>query len=835
MFTSFQKLLTSIWVVTIFITYFWVYPVFAGDNISNYNISYSDAESGIVGTSWASTFTFTAPGTQIFTAWDMRGNSVQCNPTSILSNNTLIGVGSCVQNILPVTSCQPGYIWDGYSCVYDTAPIITTVSPSSGDCTNQPVVVIANCTGTGCPVSDTAYDSPSSGVLMAPDKSGLVSPVPWEVHNIDINAPIYQGISIQGRPAGTSMIAQDSVRVSVAASDPKRDPQTVTYCGNTVSISASFYGPLESGGSSMLAGSSNTTINANSILNALNPVPSIYKIGTYNLVISITDNAGNTTTQSISNALKVYPNEPSILNSTIQLVEGGGISGTSLSTGDRSWRYANFIDSYKYQITLKDKYNNPIAGKPITRVNQSSLMTIKTDMSNPNSPIGNDALIETLSTPSNVSGQVFFDIAAKNAGEFAEAFDFDLKLWDDNYQDTKPVSSYFINNGQRNRFKKPYTGKLTIITSPNTLQVGGMQTMSINIQNSGWGSTPAPTQIQMDTSDISATVQGHIIAAFTKNYLSTDLFTGTSNNPLVSLRIESNARGTADKIPSIAYQRWPTLEYTLWGDTIKNRLSPSTNDDSFLTLDGTSFVGISVNGSIQSQGTTSSWDQQEIESGFRTNFTEVAKSVIYSNIRKNAFQLVRSRTSDSIVNNIKYVKWDTTLESNPSYETLIIVDGNLRITDNVDLSKFGIILVRDQDMTKGNIFILPSVGYIKATIYADGAIQSADSSGNPYLVDSASRTNTLQNQLVIYWSIISRNTLGWAILGPDGKYRLPIGVIDTVDFDTALKYDLGYLRRWVIGANPARYGATENASKPTVILYNPDVITNPPLWFFNQN
>jgi len=62
--------------------------------------------------------------------------------------------------------------------------------------------------------------------------------------------------------------------------------------------------------------------------------------------------------------------------------------------------------------------------------------------------------------------------------------------------------------------------------------------------------------------------------------------------------------------------------------------------------------------------------------------------------------------------------------------------------------------------TAGNIYITPNVKYINAIIYADGGIISAESHGIVYETDSTSRTNALQNQLILVGSVFTRNTIG---------------------------------------------------------------------------
>ena len=151
---------------------------------------------------------------------------------------------------------------------------------------------------------------------------------------------------------------------------------------------------------------------------------------------------------------------------------------------------------------------------------------------------------------------------------------------------------------------------------------------------------------------------------------------------------------------------------------------------------------------------------------------------------------------------VKYVLGDTTLAWEINYETLVVVDGNVTITDNVNNSKkkFWIIVLKDNyDVNKdiewkGNIYIKPNVTQINAIIYSDGALISTDNSWKVYSEDSSTRTANLNKQLILNGSVFTRNTIGWAILAW-GKYILPWWV-KTDDFDKAMVYDLNYIRRW---------------------------------------
>lgn len=171
-------------------------------------------------------------------------------------------------------------------------------------------------------------------------------------------------------------------------------------------------------------------------------------------------------------------------------------------------------------------------------------------------------------------------------------------------------------------------------------------------------------------------------------------------------------------------------------------------------------------------------------------------------------------------------------------------NGNLKIAGNFNTGgkKFGIIVLRD-DATRsdlGNIYIQPSVRYIQSAIYADGGIISTgfkpgeDTIGS--YKDSAIRTNTLSEQLVIKGSLFTRNTIGGAIKGTSRKYVLP-GGSSTNDFDVAMMYDLNYLRRNNVGWDVSGVNGTQDYNQDNknnvVIIFDANLQKNPPKGFKN--
>jgi hypothetical protein len=63
-----------------------------------------------------------------------------------------------------------------------------------------------------------------------------------------------------------------------------------------------------------------------------------------------------------------------------------------------------------------------------------------------------------------------------------------------------------------------------------------------------------------------------------------------------------------------------------------------------------------------------------------------------------------------------------------------------------------------------NIYVASNVKNINAVIYADWWLISSDSSWVPYEEDKFVRTDDLQKQLIMKWTLFTRNTIWWAIL-----------------------------------------------------------------------
>jgi hypothetical protein len=203
------------------------------------------------------------------------------------------------------------------------------------------------------------------------------------------------------------------------------------------------------------------------------------------------------------------------------------------------------------------------------------------------------------------------------------------------------------------------------------------------------------------------------------------------------------------------------------------------------------------------------------------------------------------------VNNVKYIdanKWTVKVEISweiNDYETLIVKNWNVIISWDLNTTNNKLwIIVLNEDLsnkTLWNVYIKPNVNYINAIIYADGSVISADSSWNPFMTDSSDRTLALQKQLVLRWTLFTRNTIGWAVAAWDktdsweNEYRKPWWATTPL-FSEAMIYDLNYLRRWnEWWDTPDSINEKTNwwSSDPFVVIFDDKIQTDSPKWFKN--
>jgi len=309
----------------------------------------------------------------------------------------------------------------------------------------------------------------------------------------------------------------------------------------------------------------------------------------------------------------------------------------------------------------------------------------------------------------------------------------------------------------------------------------------------------------------------------------------SDNWTLFEARINTSVDATQLDKPWIQVNK-PIINYELDWENVSYYLSDwvEWNDSTPIKSEWDEFLWVEVIWTLQ-------WDGKSEFTGQESNFSDLSKSDVRVAIRKNAYYLIKGMTSWQISSGIKYLEWDinfSEIGDLEGIETLIIKDWNLIVDQNVneEWKKLWIIILKDNYNINSdydiswNVYVSSWVDYINAIIYADWWLISADLYWNPYTNDSLIRTNNLKNQLILKWSLFTRNTIGWAILAW-GYYLLP-GWEQTNDFNKAMIYDLNYIRRWNNWCEDNNADWTcDLYNNPFVIIYNPSIQTNPPVWF----
>lgn len=194
-------------------------------------------------------------------------------------------------------------------------------------------------------------------------------------------------------------------------------------------------------------------------------------------------------------------------------------------------------------------------------------------------------------------------------------------------------------------------------------------------------------------------------------------------------------------------------------------------------------------------------------------------------------------------------------------KTLVVRGANLWVTTDMyyvtNQSILGVVVQKDDAGNGGNLYISPSVTNIVGAYVIDGSVISYNSSELWY----STAASVLKNQLLVYGTLVSENTIGWSRASPPiCPSLLWVGVCT---LETAQTYDLNYLRRYyLIGTPPNPPGwanvighwvcvagvcwsfdanlkqmftstSQDLAKYPIVIEYNPLIQRTPPLGFGN--
>jgi hypothetical protein len=214
---------------------------------------------------------------------------------------------------------------------------------------------------------------------------------------------------------------------------------------------------------------------------------------------------------------------------------------------------------------------------------------------------------------------------------------------------------------------------------------------------------------------------------------------------------------------------------------------------------------------------------------------EINKSNLKRDIKRESYKIIKNLDTDKdwiILMNWKIEFYDYKNELNKIKElswnlwtdnTIIILWADAYIT--WDLEVWWIIVLKDDDWNGWKIYIDPDVAKIKALIYSDKSAISYSTVWGEISPNNGWTYEVLKNQLYIHGSLFSENTIWGSRLAtpvcPFYKYSDSSFVCD---LNESQKYDLNYLRRWII--NSQHY-----SNYPVVIEYNSKVQLSPPPLF----
>lgn len=540
----------------------------------------------------------------------------------------------------------------------------------------------------------------------------------------------------------------------------------------------------------------------------------------YKIVIHAHDWANNYT--RATSFFNIYPNDLDIAKSTLTL---------SGSTGDK---YANNSDFYHYILTLKDRYENPIYGKKLAFFNQECwgetwCKTITTNMIN-NS--WSDAIRELIVWwETNTNGQINIRVYWLAPGEFNQRFKIRIPQWDDKYEDTNQNQERIISILSTNSFKKPYTWQLTLqVPQDGKISLGTASTYNLKINNE-W--TISTTYLIGDFKDSLIpydNINHQLIQISNVSWLN-------NAHPSFQATLIAASWATSMSLDNVwvKISPHPIITYKLWGFDILYNLTTDSSDYGIqnpIHLKNTSeFLWVQVVWVLQWAGNSNFTGQAE-------NFSDLSTSTLRTQIRKNAYEYILTMTDEQLLWWVKFINGkDVEISGwNLWYETLVVKNGNVIITWDLTQQKLWIIVLKDNYnvhtdfATTGNVYVIPDVKKIHALIYADGWFISTDKDKKPYMNTSQASWD-LQTQLVMKWSLFTRNTIWGAIKQP---YILP-GWWNTSSFDSAMLYDLNYIRRWKNNCEKKISPQLECIYDKWafVIVYDSSLQSSPPKLFWN--
>ncbi|PZM82185.1 hypothetical protein DLH72_04405 [Candidatus Gracilibacteria bacterium] len=546
------------------------------------------------------------------------------------------------------------------------------------------------------------------------------------------------------------------------------------------------------------------------------------KAGDYSVEFSGLNMDGSGTVKNISRAfyvdIKIVPNPDGLVGESV--AESGGDA------------FANFEDFYKYDITIKDKYGNPIKSKKI--VDLACTSDCIPDLS------GNKGIhiSDFDKNPNGEGGENIFRIvsAVPSTKGAKPIFDGKLKKWDQKYNDIEDEETGFkIETKSTKTFKEPisYVG---IEVEGGNLDVSKSQKYRIGLKNEGglkdyrngrvFNFNPGNIVL---TDSSSYEFEGNSFKEVNENFGS-DINNGFGDvNTILSgtkLTFKAVIKALKD-VAILEKARIEVRDLSISYNLLKNGKSYSIGYKLSTSgvLEGCKRVttGLMVNGISQGSGKLNYTSEVN-------TFANSSKLDFKQAVRKNVANLTRNLTSGTKINSIYFVdlsksankdlKFSTIKSKLAKNDNLILKGGNLVIDTDVNDS-IGIVVSADNfdvesNREIGNIYVTKNIKKINAFIYADGGFISGQGTGKARYTDEELR----ENKLDLQGSLFTSNTIGGSEKG-ENYCRLP-GDRKTTDCELAKLYDLNYIRMHIL---------CEKEDYSFKIEYNPSIQLNPPKVF----
>lgn len=238
----------------------------------------------------------------------------------------------------------------------------------------------------------------------------------------------------------------------------------------------------------------------------------------------------------------------------------------------------------------------------------------------------------------------------------------------------------------------------------------------------------------------------------------------------------------------------------------------------------------------------------DTEYALGTKFESTSSSDMINSIRKNVSLMTRALpngkmntldTTNNTMNDIMYYKRDSgnltitnpngkMKDGNRKVRSLTIVWGDLVIDNDIEKdinvnAPRVIIVLKDESGNWGNVYIKNTVKNIYTSIIAEGSLYSWDSAGNIYNDTPSKLISLPNNQLYVYGTILSRNTIGWSSKNP---VICPF-TETSCTYENSLKYDWNYFRTF--DKVPTNRSDKSGYDEYSIILEtDPRIISDPP-------